>query len=264
MRKYLLVARNTWEETLAYRLNFVMWRIRTNISLLAFYFLWLVIIPKGSSFFGYNQSTMLTYVLGTALISAIVLSTRTQAVGDEINQGNLSNYLIKPINYFLYWLFKDLGDKAMNIAFSIVELSILFIILNPPVFIQTNFNFLSAFLFATALSLVMYFFISILLGFVGFWSSEVWAPRFIFLVSIGFFSGVYFPLDILPQPIFQMFKLLPFSYLIYFPLKIYLGQLSYSLIFTGLGTMVFWIMILYLLVKFVWNRGLKIYTAQGR
>lgn len=264
MHKYFLVAKNTWDETLTYRLNFVMWRVRTNISLLAFYFLWFAVIPKDGSAFGYSHSTILTYILGTAIVSAIVLSARTHVIGDEINKGDLSNYLLKPINYFLYWLSKNFGDKAMNIMLSMVELSILYIVLKPPVFIQKDLIFILFFVISIILAIFLHFLIDVLLGFIGFWSAEIWAPRFIFFASIGFFSGVYFPLDILPKGVFQIFSILPFSYLMYFPLKIYLGELSILKILEGLLITGIWIFILFLITKFVWKKGLQAYTAYGR
>lgn len=264
MHKYFLIAKNTWNETLTYRLNFTMWRIRTVISLLAFYFLWLAVVPKGTLAFGYSHSMILTYILGTAIVSAIVMSARSYVIGDEINKGDLSNYLLKPVNYFIYWLFKNFGDKAMNIMFLSIELPILFIILKPPFFIQKDFIFLILFAISIVFAIFLHFLIDILLGFVGFWSNEVWAPRFIFFASIGFFSGTYFPLDILPKGIFEIFKILPFGYLIYFPLKIYLGQLSTAKILEGFLTSAVWIVVLYFFARFIWKRGLKIYTSAGR
>ncbi|MBI2032684.1 MAG: ABC-2 family transporter protein [Candidatus Levybacteria bacterium] len=264
MKKYFWVAKNTWEETLTYRFNFLMWRIRTVVLLLSVYFLWHSVIPEGSRLFGYTQNMMLTYILLTSITNAFVISTRTHEIGDEINSGDLSNFLIKPINYFLYWFWKDIGDKAMNIVFSIAELTILFFILRPPVFIQTDFTFLSLFCISIFLAIVLYFFVNILLGMIGFWSPEVWAPRFIFSIILGFFAGNYFPLDILPNTVFKIFEALPFSYLIYFPIKIYLGQIGLPEILNGFLLMVLWIGIFFIFVQVVWRKGLKAYTAQGR
>ncbi|MBI2327292.1 ABC-2 family transporter protein [Candidatus Curtissbacteria bacterium] len=264
MNKYFQVAKNTWDETVSYRLNFVMWRIRVVLQIITLYFLWLSILPKDTTFLGYNQSLMLTYILGTSLLAAFVLSSRSYSVGDEINQGNLSNFLIKPINYFLYHFARDVGDKSMNIVFSIFELTILFLLLRPPIFIQTDPFFLFLFLISAILALLLYFFFNFLLGLVGFWSPEVWAPRFIFFIVITFFAGGLFPLDILPKSVFTVFQLLPFPYLLYFPLKIYLGQLPLFEIFKGLTVSFIWLILMYLLVKFIWNVGLKLYTAQGR
>ena len=264
MKKYYIIARNTWDEMLTYRVSFVMWRIRNIIQLLTIYFLWQVILPPNKTLLGYSQSLMLTYILGTSLLDSIVLSSRTYAVGEEINSGNLMNFLLRPINYFLYWFSKDIGDKAMNICFSIVELTLIFIILRPPFFIQTNLFYILPFIFSVILSLFIYFFLNFLLGLIGFWSPEVWAPRFIFITLLGFFAGSLFPLDILPKTIYEILRFLPFTYLLYFPLKVYLGQLSFLQIASGLAISIFWTFAIYFIVKVTWQKGLKSYTAYGR
>jgi len=264
MNKYLLVAKNTWYETVAYRFNFVMWRIRVIFQLLTVYFLWLAIIPGNGDFLGYTKPLMLTYILGTSLIASIALASRSYGIGDEINNGNLSNFLIKPINYFLYWFSKDMGDKAMNILFSVLELTILFLLLHPPIFIQTNIFIIFLALISSAIALILYFFFNILLGLIGFWSPDVWSPRFIFIILVNFFAGSLFPLDILPKSVFYFLQALPFTYVLYFPLKIYLGQLSQIEIYTGLFISTIWALIMYWLVRTIWVKGLAFYTAYGR
>lgn len=264
VKKYLLIVKNTWDEVFTYRLNFVMWRVRVILQILTLYFLWLALLPPGAVIGTYQQSEILTYILGTSIVGAFVLASRSQGIGDDINQGNLSNILIRPINYFLYWFSKDIGDKAINLLFSIVEISALILIIRPAVIIQQN----QAIIFLTALSiliaLIIYFLFNLLLGFIGFWSPETWAPRFLFFVVINFAAGGLFPLDILPGQIFSILKFLPFTYLLYFPLKIYLGQLSPHQIITGLVIALVWASILYLAAKLIWRKGLAIYTAYGR
>lgn len=264
MKKYLIVAKNTWAEMLTYRLNFIMWRVRIVLGILTIYFLWLSILPKNTVFFDYNQSQMLTYILGTSLISSIVLSSRTISIGDEINQGNLSNFLIRPISYFWYWFFKDLGDKAMNIMFSVFELALLFFLLKPPLFIQADPFFLSLAFVSVLISLTMYFFLNLIMGFIGFWSPEVWGPRFIFMIVLMFFGGGLFPLDLLPKPIFDVFQLTPFPYLLYFPLKIYLGKLTFLQILNGISISIIWTFLLYFIAGKIWNMGLRSYSAAGK
>lgn len=264
MKKYLRVLGNTWEEMVAYRLNFVMWRVRTVFQLLTMYFLWYALIPKGQTLFGYSQSFMLTYILGTSILSSVILSTKTHEIGENIYKGDLSIYLIRPINYFVYWFSRDIGDKLFNIFFATVELAILFFILKPPIFLQTDSVYLMFTLFATALAVILYFLFGCLLGMIGFWSPEVWAPRFILFILLQFFAGSLFPLDILPKPLYDVFALTPFPYLLYFPLKIYLGQLPFFTIYQGLLIATVWIFIIALFLQYIWRKGLYLYTAVGR
>lgn len=264
MKKYIRVVRNTWEEILTYRLSFTMWRIRTVVLLLSVYFLWYSVLPSNSTLFGYTQSTMLTYILGTSILYAIISATRTYEVAEEIDRGNLTNDLLRPVNYFLYKFAREIGDKAMNVSFSLIELIILFFLLKPPFFIQTDPLSLFFFVISTLLAVLVLFFINLVISFVGFWSPEYWAPRFIFWIIFAFFAGSYFPLDILPKTIYNFFHALPFYYLLYFPLKIYLGKASIIEVYQGIAITLFWLIAFYLLALIIWRKGLKTYTAAGR
>lgn len=264
MSKLWVVAKNTWNEYMEYRLNFVMWRLRNVLRLIVVYFLWLAIFSVRSEVFGYDQTKLLTYVLASSVVAGIVFSTKTQDIGGEINQGDLSNLLLKPMGVFNYWIARDIGDKLLNIGFSIIEVFLLVLILRPPLFFQTDLYILFFVLISLLFSIALYFLISILLSFFGFWTPDVWGPRFLFFIILEFFAGGLFPLDMLPALIYRILELSPFSYLLFFPIKIYLGQLGMFDIFKGLAISVFWIFLLYIIVKKVWLRGLTIYGAYGR
>lgn len=264
MRKYWLIIKNTWDEYGEYRLNFVLWRVRVVIRFLITYFLWSSIFPGNQEFFGYTRVMMLTYVLMVYLISNFVFATRTQEIGDEINQGKLTNYLLRPVSYFKSVAARDISDKLLNFGFTVVEFTVLFLLLKPPIMLQNQpvvlFLTLIAFIGAT----LVYFCISALMGFLGFWTTEIWGIRFIFFISLDFLAGNFFPIDILPQLASKILLLTPFPYMFYFPVKIYLGQLSTGNILQGFLVLGIWTVILIQLVTVVWKNGLKVYSAEGR
>lgn len=264
MKKYYLIARNTWDEVFTYRISFFVWRLRSVLQLITIYFLWFVLIPQKGSFLNYSHETILTYVLGTQIISTIVFTMRSWQIGDDINNGNLSNYLLRPINFFSYWFARNFGDKALNIIFSIIEISILLFLLRPPIFFQTNIPILLAFIFSFLIAIFVHTFFDFLLNFIAFWNPESWAPRFIFYATMPFLAGNVFPLDILPKPLFFISQLLPFQYTLYFPLKIYLGQIALAQIIVGISIEIIWFFTLLLLVQWVWKKGLLAYTSEGR
>lgn len=264
MKKYFQIIRATWAEYMIYRLNFVLWRVRQVMQILVVYFLWWAIFSQRSEIFGYSQAMILTYILLSSLVRTIVLGTTTMEIGSLINHGDLSNYLIRPLNFFRYYLARDAADKLLNLLFASVEITILFLLLRPPIYLQTDWTKLLLSLGAVLLGAILYFYFSLLLSFLGFWTPDVWAPRFLSFVMMEFFSGSLFPLDILPRPILGVVQNLPFAYFIYFPLKIYLGQLSVQGIISGLTMGAIWTLVVWFLAKLVWQKGLRIYAAEGR
>ena len=265
MKKYFLILKNTLDEYATYRLNFILWRVRVIIRFLITYFLWASIYSTtGQNFFGYNREQMLTYVLSVYIVSNFVFATRTQEVGAEINEGKLTNYLLQPLGYFSWLWTRDISDKLLNFICTIFEMFLLVYFLKPSLFIQTNMLLLILTVVSFTVAIIIYFCMSLLLSFIGFWTSEVWATRFIFIILLDFLAGNFFPIDILPSVLVKILLLTPFPYLFYFPVKIYLGQLTINEIRIGFFVLFFWALILTQSVIYVWRKGLKTYSAEGR
>jgi len=132
MRKYLTLAKITFEEYLVYRLNFVLWRFRSFVSFLTLFFFWLAIYDSRSEFLGYQKSQMLAYVVGIAMLRSIVLGSRSVDLGGQIRSGELTKIVLRPLGIFSFWFSRDLVDKLLNIFFTFLELAIVLAIFKFP------------------------------------------------------------------------------------------------------------------------------------
>ncbi len=267
MKKYLSVFKISFQQEFAYRVNFIMWRVRNVTQLFLVFFLWdTVFSAQGKVIFGYDKTRILTYVFGLLIIRAFVLSARAVDVAGEVANGDLSNYLIKPVSYFKYWLTRDLSSKALNLIFAAFETTALFFILKPPFFIQTNLISLTGFLISTALAMFIYFTILFVSSAIPFWIPEVaWGAQFLTTaIFVEFLSGAVFPLDILPKIIQDILNLTPFPYMIFFPLQVYLGKIAGFELLKGVVISFVWAIILWIGMNSLWKKGLKVYQSQGR
>lgn len=267
MKKYLSVFKISFQQEFVYRLNFIMWRVRNVLQIFLIFFLWNAVFSQpGAVVFGYDRAKILTYVFGILVLRAVVFSARTVDVSGEISSGDLTNYLLKPVSYFKYWFTRDLSSKALNLGFAAVETTILFLILKPVFFLQTNPTLVLAFAISIILAVFLYFHLLFIVNLVAFWMPESgWAFQFLFMVIIAeFLSGGIFPLDILPLAFQKVIYLMPFPYVLFFPLQVYLGKIATSAIIVGLVTGGLWLVILNLFLRTIWNRGLRRYEAVGR
>lgn len=265
MSKFWAIFRISWENSLVYRLNFILWRFRTILQLLLIYFIWWTVFESsnGSEIFGYTKASILTYVMVAALLRAIILSSRAMDVGNQINDGSIVNFLVKPLNFIKYYLTRDLADKTLNTAFAIFEVTIFILILKPEIISQTDIFILFLTILAAIFAVIIYFCISLIVSMLAFWVESSWAFLFLMTIFLEGFGGGLFPIDILPKNIFNMLMLTPFPYLIYFPSKLYLGGLSNNEILFGFSIIFFWVIILWILMRWVLQMGLKAYTAFG-
>lgn len=265
--KYLNIFKISLIQEFTYKVNFIMWRFRNILQIFVTFFLWdTVFSESGQIIFGYDRSRILTYVFGIILVRAIVLSARAIDVSGDIAQGELSNYLVRPISYFKYWFVRDISSKSLNIFFALIEFSLLYLVLRPPFFFQTNIYVLITFLLSLVIAIFIYFFIIFIISAIPFWAPELgWGSQFLVLIIfVEFLSGALFPMDVLPSTIQSFVMLLPFPYLIYFPIQVYLGKITGMALIYGILTSLFWVITLGFFMKYIWAKGLKVYESIGR
>lgn len=263
MRKYFQVFKVTLNEYLVYRLNFVLWRVRMVLGVMIIYFLWWSVFSGRRVFLGYGVEQMMTYVLLTNVIGAVIYATKTIELAGNILNGNIINYLLKPLSFLRYLLSREIADKLINASFAVVEIGLLIIVFKPTLYIQTDPGAWLFFFISICIGVVIHFFMSFTISLLAFWTTEVWAPRFIFWILMTMLAGAYFPIDILPKYIYYALFLTPFPYLTFLPAKIYLTGLTPSLyipFLMGIG----WVFVMYYFAKRVWRKGLREFSFFGR
>lgn len=264
MKKYFLIFTNTLFEFAAYRVSFLFWRLRVILTMLMTYFLWTSVYVNSTELFNYPKEKMLTYALLMVFIHGFVLSTRIFTIGEEINMGLLSRYLVRPINYFAYHVAKDAADKLIGLCFSVFELGLLVILLQPAIYIQTGMFWLFLFFISIVMATLLYMEIMTVISLLTFWIHDTWSLRFLSMILISFLAGTYFPLDILPKRIYELLIYSPFTYMVFFPLKVYLGDISPPFFLKGITISLGYLLFFLMLILLLWRKGLKVYRAEGQ
>lgn len=262
MHKYISLFSITLQEIFTYRLNMVMWRVRQVFVFLIPFFIWKSVLGGGGDLYGYTFAGIMTYLFGTTILRSLVMGSRTIDLGGMINTGALTIPLMRPIHLFNFFFVRDLADKLFNLGFMVIELPLIYFIFHPPIFLQSNLVVLLYTSGSILLAILIYFYINIIFGSLAFWSRDIWAPRFLLMVIMEFATGAMFPLDMLPQFWQKLVFFTPFPYLLYVPLKVYLGTDLNPL--THLLSGAIWVIIFSLLSKIIWSHGIKSYEAEGR
>jgi len=262
--KYFQLAKITFEEYFVYRLNFFLWRFRSFILFLSLFFFWLAIYGQENNFLGYQKAQMLTYVVGIAFLRSLVLGTRTGDLAGQIRSGELTKLILKPLGVFSFCFVRDLADKFLNLFFVIFEVGLILLIFKFPFYLPKNPATYFFFVVLVTLAFFLYFLINLILSALAFWTEEIWATQWLFgVIFLQFFAGAFFPIDVLPAWLSRIIYLTPFPYLIFFPLKIWLEQLSAAMAVKAIFIGAFWLIFFYWLVSFLWQKGVKNYGAYG-
>jgi len=262
VKKYLAVFIVTIKEYFVYRLNFILWRFRVVLNILLPLFLWSAVLDRNPVVGNYGRTQFVSYLLYGNLIATFVFGTRTFDISSDINDGKIINTLLKPVSFFSYNFAKEIADKAVNLFFAIFEIFFLIWLFKLNIVSPNNlFLFLPIFVNSILIS----YFINLSLSFIGFWTTEVWPIRFIFIILLSFVAGNYFPLDILPPTTYKLILLTPFPYMFYLPTKILINQqLTINNLFPLIILSYFWLLASYFLARLVWHKGIKSFSFWGR
>ncbi len=264
MNKYLTLYGLSWQKQLEVRSDFFFERTRSLSILISIYFLWSALLSHDQSLLGYSRDQLLTYVLVMTLLRAWVLACITDRIPMEIAKGMLSDILLRPISHLGYWATQDAASKTLNVVSAVFEVTIFSLLVGAPFLLPATASTWPLFAASVLGGMIIYFQMSYLLGVIGFWTAQSWGPRFCFEIILEFCAGAYFPIDLLPAKIQKILGFLPFPYLIFAPVSIYLGRYNHHEILHSFLMQLFWITALTVLTQFFWKKGLRKYAAEGR
>jgi ABC-2 type transport system permease protein len=262
LQKYWQVFQITWQNGLAYPISVFFWRLRQFLATFMSLTIWSVLFLGRQTSFGYTQQEMITYIFLVGFLQSIILATILGNLAEDIYQGKISYQLMKPLNIYGFLAAQDLADKLKNFIFVLIETVILFFLFRPVIIFPQLITFLF-FLGSALLGAILLFLIMLLFGVIGFWSNDVWGPRFLFYMFIDFTAGRLYPLNILPKLIQNILFFTPFPYFSYVQTQIFLGKFSSYEILRTFLTLGIWILLTSSLFRYLWNKGLREYGALG-
>lgn len=252
--------KSTWASWMQYRSFFFVLAFGWMVPPLVAMFVWLTAAGEGS-ISGITRSEFVTYYLVLMLVNQLTYSQANWTLGDMIREGILNHWLLRPLAPVYHVLASEVAGKIVYLLFTVPFVLLLALILKP-VF---NLNFLNGLLFL--LSLIFAWALRFLWGFwlasLAFWSTR--ADAFLALQDslVFIFSGMVAPLAILPPVLKTIAFILPFRYMVAFPVEIFTRQLSASEILVGLFIQFAWLTLAAALSLGLWRSGVKRYSAVG-
>ncbi|HUW24416.1 MAG TPA: ABC-2 family transporter protein [Patescibacteria group bacterium] len=263
MGKYWAIFKINWEKSFEYRADFIGHLGMGIITFIVMFFIWKAVFSGRDNFNGYTFSSMMTYVLMTKFLHFTQRQNIGRQMAWEIKEGRMSLYLLKPTSYLKWWLSIFLADRSFEF-FIRLGMIIIFFLLLPKIVVFSGLEQFVLFLSFLFFSLVINFLTNVFTASFAFWLTDVRLFRSAMFMIFNFFAGGLVPLDVMPPFLQKIGLALPFQYTTYFPIKLYLGQLEMWEAISGLITVLIWILGLFILMKFIWKRGLRRYEAVGQ
>lgn len=263
LRKYAVTFKMGVQNSIEYRTNFLLSLLSTVFPIVIQVFLWHAIFRSttSSDIFGYSEGQVIAYSFLAALFAKLAATGFEYEVAGDVKNGQLSKFVVQPVHYFGYRLCSFLGEKCMHL---LVILLITLVILGWfREVVVWEASRLAACLIALPLAITMNFLIYFNLSMISFWIIEVWGIFLTFSLIAGIASGGVFPLDMFGPAAQTVLNMLPFKYIVFFPVNVLLGKIPQAGLLPGIGLQVMWIAILAAIAAVLWHSGMRKYESAG-
>jgi ABC-2 type transport system permease protein len=267
VKKYWHVINIGIQNNLTYRVNFLFRVVFGFIPLLATIYLWRAIYQgkaTGADVAAYSLAQMTSYYLMVTIVDVLTaVSEDDWQIAADIKDGNISQFLLKPIDYLSYRLCLYFSSRLIYMAVAAVPLALFLFSFRAYFALPSDPAIFGWFMLSVLMTALLQFFTSYAMAMLAFWVLEVSTFIFILFAFEYIASGHLFPLDILPPALAKALNYTPFPYQMYFPVSIYMGRTSGSAMAQGLVVQALWVVTAYFIARFAWSRGIKKYSAVG-
>lgn len=263
MKRYFAVGKGGFKTALAYRFHFYVTILTAPITLIIYYYLWQSIYNYSGAevIKGFTFAALISYYAINMIVGFCTWTFVDEELEDNVRHGHLIGYLLRPVN-FIYWHF--MFETGFNLLAILLEVIPLFII--AIVFFKMHIagiGYFALFFISLFLASILNYLIGYMVGITAFWFKRISGIRRMRRALVSFLAGGLIPLSFFPQNIQTISHYLPFEYIRYVPINIYLGGLSYLESGKLIGLQVVWILVLFFIANLFWKRALKKFAGAG-
>jgi ABC-2 type transport system permease protein len=245
-----------------YRASLVIWMIGQVLEPLIYLIVWSVVsTSSGGSVGGYTTGDFAAYFIVLMLVNQFTYTWIMHEFEYRVREGNLSFALLKPVHP----IHSDIAD---NVSSKLITLPIMILIAAALAFafhasLSLTLWAVALFIPALLLAFIVRFLLEWTLALAAFWTTRVSAINQSYFLLMLFLSGQIAPLTLLPHPVQVVAGILPFRWMIGFPVELLLGRLTPLEAWQGLGIQAVWVLAGFVLLRIVWRAGVKVYSAVG-
>lgn len=249
---------------LAYRLRYFTGIVTYLLFVTVHYFIWEGIFSSDptAQVRGFTLEQMVTYVAIGWIARSLYFSNIDVEVNEMVRTGEVSTYLIRPVNFHVMMIWRAFGESLFRLLFFTVPIGLVIWWVYPisgPATVVHGF----AFVVATLFSFLITAEINFLVGMLSFPLKSIDGVMRAKYFLLQLLSGLLLPLTFFPTSIQTVLNYLPFRTIAYDPLKIYLGKVEGSEILNTLGLQVLWWLVLSSASVIAWKWAVKHLTLQG-
>lgn len=247
-------------EAVAYRAEFLVWLLSTNMPLVMLA-LWSAAAGDGPVG-RYGTAQFTAYFLAALIVRLLTGAWVIWELNTEIRQGTLSFRLLRPVHPLLAYACENLAAVPLRAVLSLPVALVLLLSSGGGLLTGEPLRWV-LFPVAVAGAWAITFLAMSLVGALAFYVESAASVFEIWMGLFGVFSGYLVPLELFPPWLSTAARFLPFRYMLAFPVEMIIGMMPRERALLELGVQWGFVAVLGYLAAAAWRAGLRRFAAFG-
>jgi ABC-2 type transport system permease protein len=246
---------------LAYRGAVGIWVVTSVIQPLVFIVVWRTVAGSGTTG-GYTAGQFVGYFLIMMVVDHLTFIWHMWEFEYRIRTGAFSPLLLRPVHPIHHDVCENVSYKLVGLV-GILPAAVLLAVVFGADLSGTSVWTVLAFLPALLAAMVLRFVVEWCVALSAFWLTKVSAINAVFFSLFTFLGGQFAPLSVLPGWMQTVAAWTPFPWTLAFPVEVLTGRRTGGELLLGYGAQLVWIVVALLVLRLLWSRATRRYSAVG-
>ncbi len=260
LRAFPTLLRIGLAEIVAYRAEFLVWVLTTNMPLVMLA-IWHAVAADGPVG-RFDQRQFTAYYLAVLTVRLLTSTWVVWQMSMEIRDGTLSAKLLRPLHPLIAYAAQHLAAVPMRALVVSPIVAIMMFAAGDRVALRDP-KLVGVFLLSLLGAWLLIYFTMVLMGALAFFVDSALGVFELWLAVHAIFSGYLIPLESLPAWLRGAAGVLPFRFMLGFPVELLVGLLDPALALRQLAVQWGYVLLVAGLAMLVWRAGVKRFQAFG-
>jgi ABC-2 type transport system permease protein len=260
LRAYPTLLRIGFAGMVAYRAEFLVWILTTNMPLVMMA-LWTAVAADGPVG-RFDQRQFVTYYLATLIVRLLTSTWMVWELTMDIRQGRLATRLLRPLHPLLAYSAEHLAAVPLR-ALVVSPIVVVFVVASGSDLALGDPVRLGIFVLSLVGAWLLLFLTMVLMGTLALFFESALSLFELWLGVHFILSGYLVPAELFPAWAAAITRKLPFFYMLGFPAETMAGLMSREQALTALGAQWIYVALMLVAVRLVWRAGMRRFVAFG-
>lgn len=215
------IALATYKEWAAYRSHMAASIVIGPIYFLVQYFIWQAIFASRDTLNGFTLEQMLAYYGVMSVITYLTFDFADWNLQMLIRTGRYVTFVLRPVSHRFYALAQKIGHRSLGFFLEFLPVFLIFLLVFRIDLVPAHPGWA---VLSVLLGFLVTFFVNYCIGLTAFWLVNAAGVRRMFLLVRDLTAGMFLPLTFFPEALQKVLFVLPFQFMQYVPVRVWLGE----------------------------------------